>query len=89
MQYCVVDEYGIVLNIILADEKLANAMNLRPIYDGVQIGEEYDPLLTTNNKIRSLEAENKILKAQLQAQGESHDFLEDCIAEMAQIVYSD
>lgn len=32
-------------------------------------------------------AENKLLKAQLQAQTERSDFLEDCIAEMATIVY--
>lgn len=89
MQYCLVDEHGIVSNIIVADEDFIHLMDLRPIYAGVQIGEQYDPFLATNKRINSLEAENKILKAQLQAQGESHDFLEDCITEMAQIVYSD
>lgn len=34
-----------------------------------------------------LVAENKLLKAQLQAQTERSDFLEDCIAEMATVVY--
>lgn len=50
------------------------------------INEKPDP--TDSERIASLEAENKILKAQLQAQSESHDFLEDCITEMAQVVYA-
>ncbi len=32
--------------------------------------------------------ENKLLKAQLQAQTERSDFIEDCIAEMAGVVYN-
>lgn len=35
----------------------------------------------------SLRAENNLLKAQLQAQTERSDFIEDCIAEMATVVY--
>lgn len=46
------------------------------------------PVQTDSERITSLEAENKILKTQLQAQSESHDFLEDCITEMAQVVYA-
>lgn len=34
-----------------------------------------------------LQEENKLLKAQLQAQTERSDFIEDCIAEMATMVY--
>lgn len=34
-----------------------------------------------------LRQENKLLKAQLQAQTERSDFIEDCIAEMATQVY--
>ncbi len=34
-----------------------------------------------------LQLENKLLKAQLQAQTERSDFIEDCIAEMATMVY--
>lgn len=33
--------------------------------------------------------ENKLLKAQIQAQTERADFVEDCIAEMAAVVYAD
>ena len=35
-----------------------------------------------------LQQENKFLKAQLQAQTERSDFIEDCIAEMAGVVYN-
>lgn len=34
-----------------------------------------------------LEAENKMLRAQLQAATDRQDFIEDCIAEMAGVVY--
>ena len=38
--------------------------------------------------IEQLQQENKFLKAQLQAQTERSDFIEDCIAEMAGVVYN-
>lgn len=38
--------------------------------------------------IDDLKKENKLLKAQLQAQTERSDFIEDCIAEMAGVVYN-
>lgn len=37
--------------------------------------------------LSDLQRENKLLKAQLQAQTERSDFIEDCIAEMATMVY--
>lgn len=37
--------------------------------------------------VEELAAENKMLKAQLQAQSDRADFIEDCIAEMAVQVY--
>lgn len=37
--------------------------------------------------VEDLAAENKLLKAQIQAQTERSDFIEDCIAEMATQVY--
>lgn len=40
-------------------------------------------------KIAVLVAENKLLKAQNTAQSDRADFLEDCIAEMASLVYAD
>ena len=36
---------------------------------------------------KELQQENKLLKAQLKAQTERSDFIEDCIAEMATQVY--
>jgi hypothetical protein len=65
--------------------------------DGFGIGDEYDGAtwqhggaspLTSDEKIDALSTENKILKAQLQAQTDRSDFIEDCIAEMATQVYS-
>lgn len=41
----------------------------------------------TKAKNELLAAENKLLKAQLQAQSDRSDFIEDCIAEMATMVY--
>lgn len=35
-----------------------------------------------------LQEENRLLKAQLKAQTERSDFIEDCIAEMAGVVYN-
>lgn len=37
--------------------------------------------------VEQLQAENRLLKAQLQAQSDRADFVEDCIAEMAMVVY--
>lgn len=38
--------------------------------------------------IEDLKNENKLLKAQLKAQTDRSDFIEDCIAEMAGVVYN-
>ncbi len=38
--------------------------------------------------VEDLQAENKLLRAQVQAQTERSDFIEDCIAEMAESVYA-
>lgn len=38
--------------------------------------------------LEDLQAENKLLRAQVQAQTERSDFIEDCIAEMAGVVYA-
>ena len=39
-------------------------------------------------RLTSLESENDLLKQQLKAASDQNDFLEDCIAEMAGIVYA-
>ena len=46
------------------------------------------PTPTTEDRVTELEAENKLLTAQIEAQSDQLDFYEDCIAEMASIVYA-
>lgn len=60
-----------------------------PYYEGAKIGDiyrtkEYD----INERIGTLESDNALLKQQLKAASDQNDFLEDCIAEMAGIVYA-
>ena len=76
---------------------------ISPIWDGSQWAEtaaadeiaaweqahpapEVKPAPMTNAE---LEAENKLLKAQIAAQSDRADFVEDCIAEMAMQVYAE
>lgn len=49
---------------------------------------EPDPTPTVAERVDALEAENKLLTAQIEAQSDQLDFYEDCIAEMANIVYA-
>lgn len=50
--------------------------------------EPVEPPPTTEERVAALESENKTLKAQVSAQSEQMDFYEDCIAEMATVVYA-
>lgn len=43
---------------------------------------------TTDERLEKLEAENKLLKEQVSAQADQAEFYEDCIAEMAAVVYA-
>lgn len=43
---------------------------------------------TLDEQVAALEAENKLLRAQMSAQSDQLDFYEDCIAEMAAVVYA-
>lgn len=45
-----------------------------------------EPVIPPTNA--ELEAENKMLRAQLQVAADRQDFIEDCIAEMAGVVYA-
>lgn len=49
---------------------------------------EPEPSPTTEDRVSALESENKTLKAQVSAQSEQMDFYEECIAEMASVVYA-
>ena len=50
--------------------------------------EPVDPQPTTEERVAALESENAMLKAQVSAQSDQMDFYEDCIAEMATVVYA-
>ena len=50
--------------------------------------EPTDPAPSTEDRVATLEAENKLLTAQVAAQSDQLDFYEDCIAEMAAVVYA-
>lgn len=59
-------------------------------YRNVETGElieDETPTPPTHERITKLESENAMLKAQISAQSEQMDFYEDCIAEMAMVVY--
>lgn len=71
-------------NIIIASEQYVKTNNNIKEYfilDSVKTLQKLDPIAT-------LQQENKLLKAQLQAQTDRSDFIEDCIAEMAGVVYN-
>ena len=47
-----------------------------------------EPEPTPEERMAALEAENKLLRAQVDAQTEQIEFYDDCIAEMAAVVYA-
>lgn len=49
---------------------------------------EPEPIPTVDARVAKLENENKLLKEQVSAQADQAGFYEDCIAEMAAIVYA-
>ena len=53
-----------------------------------ELPEPVEPPPTTEERVASLEAENKLLKEQVSAQADQAEFYEDCIAEMAAVVYA-
>ena len=92
MNYCIVNADGIIENIIVCEsDEVAAQFGTVAAYDGATIGEAYNPPPpppTTEERCAELEAENKTLKAQVSAQSEQMDFYEECIAEMASVVYA-
>lgn len=54
--------------------------------DADYVSPEVNP--TDTERILQLESEKKLLTAQIQALSDRNDFMEDCIAEMATIVYA-
>ncbi len=92
MNYCIVDADGIIENIIVCEsDEVAARFRAVASYDGAAIGEAYSPPPpppTTDERVAALESENAMLKAQVSAQSDQMDFYEDCIAEMAAVVYA-
>lgn len=91
MNYCIVNDENVIENIIVADEEFALSIGAKPSYDGATIGKAYSPPAPPapiDERVTTLETDNNLLKQQLQAASDQNDFLEDCIAEMAEIVYA-
>lgn len=93
MEYCIVED-GVIVNMIVAEADFAAEIGALPGYDGAAIGGAYTPPApepeppTTDERLEKLEAENKLLREQVSAQADQAEFYEECIAEMAAIVYA-
>ena len=93
MEYCIVED-GVIVNMIVAEADFAAEIGALPGYDGAAIGGAYTPpppepeSPTTDERLEKLEAENKLLREQVSAQADQAEFYEECIAEMAAIVYA-
>lgn len=93
MEYCIVED-GVIVNMIVAEADFAAEIGTLPGYDGAAIGGAYTPPApepeppTTDERLEKLEAENKLLREQVSAQADQAEFYEECIAEMAAIVYA-
>ena len=80
------------------------ALSCKEVPDNVEPNYVYDPKTdsyqppviedppapppTIDERVTILESENDLLKQQIKAASDQNDFLEDCIAEMAGIVYA-
>lgn len=92
MDYCIVNSSGIIENIIVCEsDEIAAQFGAVTSYDGAAIGGKYSPPPpppTTDERLEKLESENKLLREQVSAQADQAEFYEECIAEMAAIVYA-
>lgn len=83
---------GVFQNRIRASEMYVKKKYSKPGYSYIKIRDADDAKTIapdqTTMKIGELTDENSLLKAQVQALTNQNDFLEDCITEMAQIVYA-
>lgn len=91
MRYTIYDN-GSPINIIEADLGFVNQYCAEHGYTH-DSGEEYslsvsETTPTVEARLASLEAKNKLLKEKVSAQADQQDFYEDCIAEMAAVVYA-
>lgn len=75
---------NIIINVAVFDDaKTAIELGFLPYIEGKWVGDRYDDTLTN----KELMEENKLLKAQISATNDYMDFLEECMIEMAMIVY--
>lgn len=103
MNYAIV-ENGIVTNIIvLYPNNAKDFPSAVPCGDvPVAIGDTYDgqdfyregakvvsPLTAAQQEVETMQADLPMLKAKIQAISDRNDFIEDCIAEMATVVYGE
>lgn len=103
MNYAIV-ENGTVMNIIwLYPGNAEDFPTAVPCGDvSVAIGDTYDgqdfyregekvvsPLTAAQKEMETMQADLPMLKAQIQAISNRNDFIEDCIAEMAAVVYGE
>ena len=88
MRAAIVSDNIITNIIVLPDGADPAAHGALQLPEGKWIGDQYDSDATQAQRIAELEAENKLLRAQMSAQSDQLDFYEDCIAEMAAVVYA-
>lgn len=70
-----------------AEVEVGGRRTYRNVSTGILIENEV-PAPTDGERIRVLEEENALLKAQVAAQSSQMDFYEECIVELAGIVYA-
>lgn len=57
--------------------------------NGFQVNEDYkEPVNEEAERIKVLESENTLLKAQINALADNQEFIEDCLIEVGQVVYA-
>lgn len=89
MKYKILKD-GEVINTIVSDESFVEAYCNANGYTFEAMPEpEPEPEQPSDSeRLAALEEENTLLKAQVSAQSDQMDFYEDCIAEMAAVVYA-
>ena len=79
--------HAVTLGWSSASEKIAKAEAYNGEYTIEDDGEP-EPEPTVDERVKKLETENKLLREQVSAQADQAEFYEDCIAEMASVVYA-
>ena len=103
MRYAVIEDGAVVNVIILYPGGAKSFPTAVPCGDvPVAIGDTYDgqdfyrdgekvvsTLTAAQKEVETMQADLPMLKAQIQAISDRNDFIEDCIAEMAAVVYGE